>query len=268
LNFEFDNGPFHPICINPLIMPNDYFKFKQFTIEQDKCAMKVCTDACLFGAFIANCQLPTEHCLDVGTGTGLLSLMLAQKNDAVLIDAFEIDSDAAEQAKENFAASPWADRLEIFNKDILTLAPDPLIAAEKQKAVSKKYDLIICNPPFFEDDLRSPYEAKNKAKHDTALTLVELLHIADIHVTAGGIFAVLLPYLRVDYFIEESAKVDLHLAKQVLIKQTPKHPFFRGILFFSRTKQEPKRSEIIIKDESDHYTAAFAEALKDYYLYL
>lgn len=242
--------------------------------------MKVCTDACLFGAFVANCQLPignplTEprgqdavHCLDIGTGTGLLSLMLAQKNDSVIIDAFEIDTDAAQQAKENFTASPWGDRLEVFNKDVLILAPDPFIEPDKQKAVRKKYDLIICNPPFFEDDLLSPDDTKNKAKHSTALTLVELLHIADIHVTAGGSFAVLLPYLRVDYFIEEAARVDLHLNKQILVKQSPKHNFFRGILFFSRIEKEVEQMEIAIKDEADQYTAAFAEALKDYYLYL
>lgn len=236
--------------------------------------MKVCTDASLFGALVSNsqnaahCPLPAANCLDIGTGTGLLSLMLAQKNDSVIIDAYEIDTEAAGQAKENFAASPWVDRLQLINKDILTLAADPLIAPGKQKAVSKKYDLIICNPPFFEDDLRSPYEAKNKAKHDTALTLVELLHIADIHLTAGGSFAVLLPFLRVDYFIEEAARVDLHLYKQILVKQSPKHNYFRGILFFSRAEKEPERSEIVIKDEADQYTAAFAEALKDYYLYL
>ena len=238
--------------------------------------MKVCTDACLFGALLPPEPLSFDSAqdegklsvLDIGAGTGLLSLMFAQKNNIAVIDAYEIDSDAAQQARENFAASPWADRLQVINKDILTLAPDPLIEPDKQKAVSKKYDLIICNPPFFEDDLRSPYEAKNKAKHDTALTLVELLHIADIHVTTDGTFAVLLPFLRVDYFIEEAAKVDLHLSKQILVKQSPKHHFFRGILFFSRTKKGPERSEIIIKDEADKYTAAFADALKDYYLYL
>ncbi|MEO6540330.1 MAG: methyltransferase, partial [Ferruginibacter sp.] len=248
-------------------MPNDYFKFKQFTIQQDNCAMKVCTDACLFGALVAGFHPTTANCLDIGTGTGLLSLMLAQKNDAVVIDAYEIDTDAAKQAAENFAASPWTRRLQAIHADILTLAPDPLIAPDKQKALRKKYDLIICNPPFFEDDLRSPYEAKNKAKHDTALTLVELLHIADLHLTTDGSFAVLLPFLRVDYFIEEATKVDLHLSKQILLKQSPKHNYFRGILFFSRTEKEPERSEIVIKDETDQYTAAFVDALKDYYLY-
>ncbi|MEO7764750.1 MAG: methyltransferase [Ferruginibacter sp.] len=230
--------------------------------------MKVCTDACLFGAFVANLPDAAVDCLDIGTGTGLLSLMLTQKNGSVIINAFEIDTGAAEQARENFAASPWANRLQAINEDILTLAPDPLIAPDKQKAVSKKYDLIICNPPFFEDNLRSPDEAINKARHDSALTLVELLHIVDIHLTANGSFAVLLPYLRVDYFIEEAAKVDLHLNKQILVKQSPKHNFFRGILFFSRTEKETERIEIAIKEEADEYTAAFKEALKDYYLYL
>ncbi|HEX2682665.1 MAG TPA: methyltransferase [Ferruginibacter sp.] len=246
-------------------MPNNYFQFKQFIIHQDKCAMKVCTDACLFGALVADSQLAATRALDIGTGTGLLSLMYAQKNDAVRIDAFEIDPDAAAQATENFERSAWDDRLQVFNKDILSLDPGPVPVPG---SVHDIYDLILCNPPFFENDLHSPNEATNNARHDTSLTLVELLHIVDTLLTAGGTFAVLLPYLRVDYFIEEAKKLNLHCNRQVLVKQTPAHPFFRGILFFNREEKETTSSEMIIKDENDQYTNEFVTALKDYYLKL
>ncbi|HMI78726.1 MAG TPA: methyltransferase, partial [Ferruginibacter sp.] len=189
-------------------MPNNYFQFKQFTVFQDKCAMKVCTDACLFGSLIANGQLLPAHCLDIGTGTGLLSLMYAQKDPLAIIDAVEIDEAVAGQAKENFAASPWAGRLNIFNTDILALHPP------------EKYDLIFSNPPFFEDDLRSPDEFKNSAKHDTTLDLKQLLQVVDTNLTNEGSFAVLLPYHRVEYFTNEADKAGLHLVEYVLVKQT------------------------------------------------
>ena len=202
-------------------MANSYFKFKQFTIHQDKCAMKVCTDACLFGALAATENLQIANCLDIGTGTGLLSLMVAQKNNAVKIDAIEIDKTAAEQATENIAASPWAGNILVFNEDILTFNS------------VKKYDCIISNPPFFEDDLQSPDEAKNNAKHNSSLSLIQLLQAVNKQLATDGFFAVLLPYHRVNCFIEEAQKIGLHLIKQILIKHTLKHQFFRGILFFN-----------------------------------
>jgi tRNA1Val (adenine37-N6)-methyltransferase len=247
-------------------MSNNYFQFKQFTIQQDKCAMKVCTDACLFGAMVAcmpalNPQhagniTQTLHCLDIGTGTGILSLMFAQKNSTARIDAVEINADAAEQAKQNFTVSPWADRLQVFNEDILTFSP------------GKQYEYIFANPPFFEDDLQSSNDAANNAKHDTALNLLQLLTFIDSHLSADGYFAVLLPYHRVNYFIKEATNISFHLNRQMLIKQTAKHTFFRGILFFSRKEKQPHCSELIIKDPEQNYTPEFTTALKDYYLYL
>lgn len=251
-------------------MANSYFKFKEFTIHQDKCAMKVCTDACLFGALVAGCRtcLPlgrfpaiakdgqAMECLDIGAGTGLLSLMIAQKNNNVNIDAIEIDEEAATQAKENIAASPWAERIHVINADILTFNG------------AKKYDCIFSNPPFFEDDLLSEDKAKNNAKHDTSLSLTELLQVIDKYLDPKGFFAVLLPYQRVDYFIEEAAKFSLYLSKKISVKQTFKHKFFRGILFFNREKTDLQLMEIIIKDPEHNYTPEFTAVLKDYYLFL
>ena len=244
-------------------MANSYFKFKQFTIHQDKCAMKVCTDACLFGALVSDSSFfltankTAFTCLDIGTGTGLLSLMVAQKNYAVKIDAVEIDADASKQAAENITASLWADNIQVFNEDIVTFG-----------ATGKKYDCIFSNPPFFEDHLQSPDIAKNNAKHDTSLNLAALLQVADNCLNPDGFFAVLLPYHRIEIFIDASKNCGLHLIKQLLVKQTLKHKFFRGILFFNRKESEPKREEIIIKNADYNYTPQFSAALKDYYLFL
>jgi tRNA1Val (adenine37-N6)-methyltransferase len=238
-------------------MANSYFKFKQFTIHQDKCAMKVCTDACLFGALVADCTLPTANCLDIGTGTGLLPLILAQKNNTLKIDAVEIDAAAAAQATENIATSPWADNIQVFNDDILNFS-----------SVSKEYDCIISNPPFFEDDLQSADENKNNAKHSTTLNLIQLLDVVNRLLDKNGFFVVMLPYHRLDYFIEAAKKIGLHVNKQILVRQTMKHKFFRSILFFSYKQNQPEQIEIIIKDTQNNYTPQFAAALKDYYLFL
>ena len=224
--------------------------------------MKVCTDACLFGALVANNifsitkKAEALQCLDIGTGTGLLSLMIVQKNNHIKIDAIEIDALAAKQATENIAASPWADNIQVIKKDILTLVTD------------KEYNYIFSNPPFFEDDLKSAVKAKNNAKHDTSLSLLQLLQVVNKQLATTGVFAVLLPYHRVDYFIDESKKMGLYLTKQVLVKQTIKHKFFRGILFFKRKENEQDLSEIIIKDTALNYTPEFSAALKDYYIFL
>ncbi len=234
-------------------MSNTYFQFKQFTVHQDKTAMKVCTDACLFGALIPNCE---GKVLDIGTGTGLLPLMFAQKNTEAIIDCVEIDEAAAEQASQNISASPCANRINVFNTDV------------KQFNQGKQYQAIISNPPFFKNDLISPHKGKNKAKHDSSLTLSQLIKIVNQHLTQEGFFAVLLPYHRVEAFISEAEKAELYLNKQILVKQTPKHPFFRGIIIFKKIKAKPSCQEITIKEADGNYSTTFIEALKDYYLYL
>ena len=238
-------------------MSNNYFQFKQFTIHQEQCAMKVCTDACLFGAWAADSlqNKPVESLLDIGAGTGLLSLLLAQKTTAV-IDAVEIDADAFAQAKENFLQSPWKERLHIINTDITGFS------------AGKKYDCIISNPPFFEADLKSPQQNKNAAKHDTRLTLPVLLQQVNQLLNKDGYFAVLLPCHRVDYFITESLQHNLFCIEKVLVRQTPKHTYFRGMLLFSANKTETANKEICIKDGLGNYTPEFISLLKEYYLHL
>jgi tRNA1Val (adenine37-N6)-methyltransferase len=193
--------------------------------------------------------------LDIGTGTGLLSLMLAQKTNA-LIEAVEIDKDACVQANENITNSPWQKKIAVYHTDIL------------QFKNNKKYDCIISNPPFFEGDLKSENEKKNFAKHDTSLNYTTLLEVINNNLTASGFFAVLLPYHRSNFFEIECNRMNYFLHNKIDVKQTASHQFFRAILIFSRIEQSRVTTEIVIKNKEGHYTVPFTELLKDYYLYL
>ncbi len=238
-------------------MANSYFQFKQFTIQQDKCAMKVCTDACVFGAFVAGYLAPQKinNCLDIGTGTGLLSLMLAQKND-MSIDTVEINTEAYLQAKENIENSVYKNKISIHNQNII------------QFDNKEKYDFIITNPPFFEGDLMSSQQNKNQAKHNESLTLPKLLQSIKRLVKDNGEFAVLLPYHRIIEFELLANDLNYFVQKEILLKQTPKHAYFRGIQIYSCTQLKKTKTDLIIKDENNLYTNSFVELLKDYYLHL
>ena len=219
--------------------------------------MKVCTDSCLFGAWLADKVekkiLQPAKILDIGSGTGLLSLMLAQKSKAE-IDAIEINEEAYSQTKENFNESKWSDRLQVFHADI------------KSWTAPAKYDLIISNPPFFENYLRSGNQNQNVAKHNDGLTLEELIISISKHLKIHGSFAVLLPFHRIEFFKKIAAENSFYLVDELLVKQTPEHSFFRGMLLFASQKENFSSTEIIIKNKEGIYSEKFSELLKDYYL--
>jgi Predicted O-methyltransferase len=218
--------------------------------------MKVCTDACIFGAWVSGTiagRFHTGNCLDIGTGTGLLGLMVAQKS-TLHIDAVEIEENAYLQAAENFRRSPWNDRIQLFHGSINAF---PAI---------KKYDLIISNPPFFENDLRSKNTNINIARHDESLTLNQLVAAVNMFINENGYFAVLLPYHRVDHFETLASQNQLFLNEKLLIRQTPGHDFFRGILIFSRSKTNFQKMELCIRNKDGSYTAECTAILKDFYL--
>ncbi len=225
-------------------MPNNYFQFKQFIIHQDNCAMKVCTDACVLGAWAAERMKgsPVKNILDIGSGTGLLSLMLAQKISAS-IDAIEIDPLAAEQAKENVLNSIWHDNIHVIQTDLRNFIP------------GIKYDLIISNPPFFEDDLRSGNEQKNAAKHDSTLKLQELIQAAADHLDENGCFIVLLPFHRTGYFEEQGKIKNMFVKEKLFISQSTAHDHFRSVLVLAK-KEQPVISthELTIHDTERNYT--------------
>lgn len=240
-------------------MGNSFFRFKQFTVYQDKCALKVCTDACLFGAWtveqIKSFKAEPKSVLDIGTGTGLLSLMLAQQLNAE-IDAVEIERADHDQCAANFEQSAWNNRLQVHLSDI------------KKFQTGKQYGLIISNPPFFENDLKPQTAHKLRSKHDDSLTLKELVTEMERLLAENGHCAFLLPHHRKNELLELSAEKGFFPASVCSVKQTPKHEPFRVMFFFHKEKTGFREEEITIKLNGENYSNRFIELLKDYYLYL
>lgn len=242
-------------------MANPYFQFKQFTVHQEHTAMKVCTDACLFGAWAAHDPLiqTAQKILDIGSGTGLLSLMLAQKSSAN-ITAIEIEDGAYKQTKSNFETSPWGERLHVEHIPIQDYA-----ANYKQLL----FDCIITNPPFYEGDLQSPDASKNVALHSVALPWEELAKATGELLQAHGAWFVLVPTLRAYTMQKLASNHGIQLAEEVLMYNDAKHLPIRAMLkFVKQSEVNIQRSKIVIKNADQSYTAEFTSLLKDYYLHL
>lgn len=231
------------------------FQFKQFTIRQEQATLKVSTDSCLLGAWFAQKLENKQHILDIGSGTGLLVLMLAQKQKESIIDGIEIDENCFSESLVNVNASQWYNRCTILNGDVRTYP------------FARKYDFIITNPPFYEQQLRSANTKNNLAKHSSHLGLKELVQIIKNQLTPNGEFGILLPYSRLAEIEEISSLNGFYLKEKILVKQTPNHPYFRVILHFSKQYSSCVSETIIIK-ENNEYTLVFIELLKDFYLKL
>lgn len=239
-------------------MGNNFFKFKQFTIHQSRATLKVCTESCLFGAYIP-CH-DKNRILDIGTGTGLLALMLAQKNDTSIIDAVELDQPSFEDAQDNFQNSPWSNRLQVTLGNI----------QEYSTMTPHKYDLIVCNPPFFIKQLKSPDSRTNSALHGKDLKPSDLLTIVNALSNVEGIFYVLLPDAEMKSLMAQFVASQWQLIDYVEVYQTDEKPIFRSIAGFKKTNipQQVKESQIIIYENDRSYTEDFKNLLQDYYLYL
>ena len=237
-------------------MSNSYFQFKQFRIEQGRAAMKVSTDACIQGAWTP-VSSPVRKALDIGTGTGLLSLMLAQRNKEVLIDAVELDPDAAQQAKDNVATSPWKERITVMQADIRTF---PFI---------RKYDLIICNPPFFINSLLGPTDERNKARHTLSLSFQELFEVIRSNLADGGYASIMLPpveHAQWSTIIQENGWKTYH---ELHVQPRVASPANRIVSLCSPIASRSFLEEqLIIKDKADHYTPEFIHLLRPFYLAL
>lgn len=241
-------------------LANQYFRFKQFTVNQEDCAMKVCTDACLQGAYtgwyVQQAALPAATVLDIGTGTGLLSLMLAQSLPAARITAVELDEMAAGQARRNFGAAPWQERMAV------------VVGDARELALLTKYDLIITNPPFYEGDLKSHDKLRNQAMHATTLNYEELLKVIDQHLSATGVFSVLLPYKPFAAFLSLANEMGFYAQKILHVKQSIKHDQFRTIAFFGRLPVATDEETMSIVESPNVYTEKFKDLLQPFYLYL
>ncbi|MBD0284102.1 MAG: methyltransferase [Flavisolibacter sp.] len=241
-------------------MKNSYFCFKQFTVQQQQCAMKVTTDACLFGAWCAeeiqNSKVKIRKVLDIGAGTGLLSLMVAQKNE-VLIEAVEVEKACVLETLVNVQASPWAERIRVLEADI------------RRYNAEFGFDCIISNPPFYEKEIKSIQTKKNIAHHSEHLTLNQLLTVIQKLLTAEGVFFLLLPFKRYKEFGLLLKKHKLLLNKTVFVRSTPAHAPLRVMVMGAKSgPQAIEQKELVIQDVAHQYSEAFSSLLKDYYLYL
>lgn len=218
--------------------------------------MKVCTDACILGAWFAATTGKVNRILDIGSGTGLLMMMLAQKVEAE-IHGVEIDQACFQQLKKNISQNFWSSRLQAVHGDIRTYSP------------AAPYDFIITNPPFFENDLQSQDEREQLAKHSQQLSLGELLQSIDKHLHVDGTFGILLPHSRWTHFNDLAIASGFFLCKKLFIRHSPMHPHFRSLLQYSRKQVESiKEMDIIINKVEGGYTDQFVALMKDYYLYL
>ena len=232
------------------------FSFKKFSVQQDKTAMKVGTDGVLLGAWT-----PTNHnpnsILDIGAGTGIIALMLAQRTSAEQIDALEIDEDAYEQATDNFENSPWSDRLFCYHAGLDEFVEEP----------EDEYDLIVCNPPFYTEDYKTDNEQRDLARFSDAMPFEELIEAADLLLSENGVFSVIIPYKQEKKFVVLANEFELYPVKTTRVKGTPISEIKRSLLAFSRNKQDDfPIDELIIETARHIYTEEYIVLTKDFYL--
>lgn len=233
-------------------MPESVFHFKQFSVRQDLCAMKVGTDGVLLGSWI---NPPAEgKILDIGTGTGLIALMAAQKSNA-FIDAIDIDRQACEQAEENTKQSPWENRIRVVHSSLMDFRP------------VHRYDLIVSNPPYFIDSCAPEDEARHLARSASASLnqdelingVVRLLHIS-------GRFCVILPQREGHLFLEKAEQNGLFCNIQVNVRTGLEKPCKRVLMEFSRQEDEPVIEELVLHTEGREFTDQYKQLTRDFYL--
>lgn len=238
-------------------MPNDYFQLKQFTIYQHNAAMKVGTDSVLLGAWATADTSKNIRALDIGAGSGILSIMLAQRLADATINGIEIDKQAFTQAQENVNRCPWADRIHLHNNTFQDFA-------EKQIQV---YDLAISNPPYFIQSLCSPDEQRNIARHSDSLSQEDLLKGILNVLKPDGIFSVIFPVNEGRSFLQKAEKEGLYCNRRTSVKANPEKEAKRLLLEFSRTKTTVDETELCIDTGVRHqYSPEYVELTKDFYL--
>lgn len=237
-------------------MSNSYFHFKQFSIDQSNCGMKVSTDACILGAWTEIVH-STKRLLDIGTGTGLLALMAAQKCPELTIDAIELDSAAATQAKHNVHQSPWSGHINIIEADATNYSSET------------KYDQIITNPPFFNNSLKGNDLQRNQARHTHTLNYEQLFTVIENNLAENGLASILLPFPESELMGKIVIDRGWAIQNSLQIKHTETAPVKRSIMIIGRNHTAIQRLEtLVIKRADGTYTDQFIQLLKPYYLAL
>ncbi|MFN4144639.1 MAG: tRNA1(Val) (adenine(37)-N6)-methyltransferase [Runella sp.] len=229
-----------------------YFDFKQFRVWHDRSALKVCTESCILGAYV-NVQNATRV-LDIGTGTGLLALMMAQRNPFLQIDAVELEADAAAQAAENVEKSPFHEQIKVYHTAIQDWQP------------SERYDLIVSNPPFFDHHLLSPNADRNRTLHTQTLPFEDLGASVNQLLASKGRLVLLLPPLPTRQIRNLLASYGWYQTQQLQIFQRPYSPIFRLITTFEQSTEHRKVETMTIYDEKNSYSDDFRQLLQPYYL--
>jgi len=236
-------------------MSNPYFKFKQFTVWHDRCAMKTGTDGTLLGAW-ANVD-DCHTILDIGTGSGLVALMLAQRNRNALIDGVEIDPDACLQATENVAKSPFADRIRIHCASFQTFAEN----------ANRRYDLIVSNPPYFVRSLQSPAPKRQLARHNDSLSHSDLIDFGSRLLSPGGRMALILPFQHREQIIRIAESRQLYCIRLTAVYPASHLPPKRLLIEFATLFPACcERTNLILEDEHHHRTCDYQTLTQDFYL--
>lgn len=233
------------------------FRFKQFTVHQDRCAMKIGTDGVLLGAWASVARSPTSI-LDIGAGTGVIALMLAQRSDAETVDAIEIDEAAYEQCVGNFEASLWADRLFCYHAGL----------DEFLEEINEKYELIVSNPPFYSENVSTGNESRDRARQNASLPFSELLEGASRLLAPKGLFATIVPYKEEVAFMQMALGFGLHPFRITRVRGNLGSDLIRSLMEFSFEKTEPIFSELIIETDRHRYMPEYIDLTKDFYLKL
>ncbi len=234
---------------------SEAFKFKQFTIHQDRCAMKVGTDGVLLGAWTSLENNP-HSILDIGSGTGLIALQLAQRSAAQTIDAIELDENAYEQCVGNFEASDWSDRLFCYHASL----------QEYVEELDDTYDLIVSNPPFYTEDFSRLSDTRAMARQEHSLPFEELISSVAKLLSDQGEFALIIPHKEEGNIVRLAGQFDLFPKKIMRVKGNPTSATKRSLLQFSFTAQELKMEELVIEIGRHEYTPEYQELTKAFYL--
>lgn len=231
------------------------FHFKEFSISQDQCAMKVGTDGVLLGSWL-NISADTQSVLDIGTGTGLIALQMAQRSDALTIDALEIEDKAFEQAVDNFESSSWADRLFCYHASIQEFAEE----------MEEQYDLIVSNPPYFNDTFKDLVQERALARHTHQLSYKELLGAVSKLLLPNGSCAFIIPFREESEFLTIASIKGLYPIRVTRVRGNDQSPIIRSLVQFTKNPEKTMTNELIIETKRHVYTKQYKELVKGFYL--